>query len=806
LTFGNLLRIPDHVPAFRPQCLRAVRIAWLLVSVSSVLALSACGTHGERAIRVRVRTTEGEPVASFLATLLRSGGKIESLACPEGTTEAAEALRCTRDGFEILGPERVSEITLRSKGNAFTSTRLGSGSMETLTVSALADAESGPEYATRLDGAECLRDLQELALPFQSDLGASYSVKFYIRDLRTEPKVYFQNTRKYPLHFDFARNVLGVSGTADQFALDTYTGLDRPAMAGTLIFYPAVHGPAHGATTEVEAPWTLNFFPSDPLTTEQVRLAHRLLEERLTCLSWAGAAKRLVYVPATSERENQAAADDSSFTRVGIGWMDHAELLGGLQLQALNDGVAYGTLQRLSPQQLATKVVSFRDILLLTRLPNELPLVGGTITEELQTPLAHVNIAARSRGTPNLAYPGALQDESVSSRLGALVRFEVAQGGFTLADATLDEARAFWEGRSRERYVPSFDSSTTGILSFADIGFADSIRVGTKAANLAELSHFLGENAPRKGLAIPFHYYEQFMATSRSSSELCDAAQADCVTGGRDATVCQKARELCLTDDGAETFAAFFDRVIQDPDFNQDTALRDAVLANLRYSIESTPLSPELGQLLDSRIGEVFQDAKVKIRSSTNAEDLPSFSGAGLYDSHAAYASGDKAASKVVTKVFASVFSFRGFEERSFWNIDQRAVRMGCAINQAFTGELANGVLITQNIADPTVYGMYVNVQQGEAAVTNPEQGELPEVFSILADTNYQIVRSRFSSLSPEAPLLSDGEIKTLYDAGALAQSHFAQLYGNDVILDIEFKLTPEHQIVFKQARPYTPH
>jgi hypothetical protein len=96
-------------------------------------------------------------------------------------------------------------------------------------------------------------------------------------------------------------------------------------------------------------------------------------------------------------------------------------------------------------------------------------------------------------------------------------------------------------------------------------------------------------------------------------------------------------------------------------------------------------------------------------------------------------------------------------------------------------------------------------VQKGEASVTNPTQGELPEVFSILADTNAQVVRTRFSSLSPDTAILSDDEIKSLYDAGALAQSHFAQFYGRNVILDIEFKLTPEHRIVFKQARPYTP-
>ena len=62
-----------------------------------------------------------------------------------------------------------------------------------------------------------------------------------------------------------------------------------------------------------------------------------------------------------------------------------------------------------------------------------------------------------------------------------------------------------------------------------------------------------------------------------------------------------------------------------------DTALRDAVLGNLRYFMEDTPVDSAFGALLDARITEVFQTAKVKIRSSTNCEDLPNFSGAGLY-------------------------------------------------------------------------------------------------------------------------------------------------------------------------------
>jgi pyruvate, water dikinase len=749
----------------------------------------------------------GTPPA-FQATLAFANGPVQTLVCPSAAGPGATQT-CTDAGFDVVTSEASFEVTLRSVGNAFSTTTVNASSdTTTISVQPLAASANTANYATRLDGDTCLSDLQALGVLFSTDVGDSFSVKFYMRDLKSEPKVYFQNTRKYPLHFDFAQRVLGVSQSADQFAVETYSGADRSAMAGTLILYPSVGGPAQGATPTVQAPWTLNFFPSDLITPEQIRLAHRLIEERLTCLKWTGAAQRLVYLPASAIHEQQAVADATGFERKGIGWMSHADLFGGIAMQALNPGVSFGTLKRMTPEQLAASVVSFRDILLLTRIPNELPIVGGSITEEFQTPLAHVNVAARTRGTPNLAYPKAFQDPKVSSFIGKLVRFEVKDNGFSLREASLDEVDAFWNGRTRDRYVPTFDAAMTGIPSFDQIGFADSIRVGVKAANLAELSHFLGENAPDKGLAVPFHYYDQFMSTSQTSAALCDAAKGDCTSAGRAAAACQAARDLCMPAGTPESLNAFLARVTADSSFKQDTALRDAVLGNLRFFIENSPIDPTFAALLDSRIAEVFQTAKVKIRSSTNCEDLPNFSGAGLYNSYGAHASGADAGSKVINKVFSSVWSFRGFEERSFWNIDHTAVRMGCAINQAFTDELANGVLITANIADPTVYGMYVNVQKGEESVTNPTNGALPEMFSILGDTGGQVVRQRFSSLSPTTPLLSDDEVAVLHEAATKARAHFAPLYGlspEQLILDMEFKLTTAHKIVFKQARPYTP-
>jgi pyruvate, water dikinase len=787
-----------------------------MAAALAMVSCLACSSHGNEGpagdawVHVQVQVAGGPPPQTFQASIAPADGSVQTLTCPSAAVPQRDTPRCVDGGFDVLAAGGAFDLVLRSSGNLFlwTTIEQAGGSTAMVNLQPLAAAQNTDDYATRLDGDNCLDAAAALAIRIADDTGVTYSMKFYIQDIQTQPKVYFQNTKKYPLHYDFAQRVLGVTGSADDFALDTYSGTNRLAMGGTLVSYPSVNGPAKAATDAVHAPWTLNFFPSDDLTPEQARLAHRLIEERITCLQWTGPDRRLVYLPAGDLQEQQAAAETNAFKRKGIGWMDHRDLFGGLSLQALNPGLALGTLKRMTPEQLAVAVVSFRDILLLTRIPNELPIVGGTITEEFQTPLSHVNVAARSRGTPNLAYPEAIADPSVSSLIGKLVRFEIKGGVFSLREATLDEAEAFWKGLGHDPYVPTFDASMTGIPSFDQIGFADSARVGVKAANLAELSHILGENAPTKGLAIPFHYYDSYMSSSRTSTAICQDAKTDCERAGRDPSTCQAARDFCLAPDpSGETFTAFIERMVADASFNRDTVMRDAVLGNLRYFIEHTPVDPDFGSLLDRRIAEVFQTAKVKLRSSTNCEDLPNFSGAGLYNSYAAHASGADAADKVVLQVFSSVWSFRGFEERSFWNIDHRTVRMGCAINQAFSKELANGVLITQNIADPHVYGMYVNVQKGENEVTNPTDGALPEVFSIVAGpAGPQVIRERLSSLSPSTPLLSDSDIATMYEAATKAQNHFAtlyEIYPEALALDMEFKLTADHKIVFKQVRPY---
>ena len=784
-----------------------------LILWAFVLFPSGCGVDLDvRPVSVRILDADGAGPPPFIAILEQSDGELARVSCPS-TDVPSDDLFCTATGLTLRAKSATARLTIKAPGYAFLTQVISRGAppkdglrwaLERLPAPTLTE-----DYATGFGSTTGLADFETLGYPAATELGPAVVVKFYIDDVAGAPTVYFQNTLLHPIHYDFVRNVLGRAISPSEFFRQTYHGPDRTAMAGSILYYPelATRSAFLGAPTT--APFVVTFFPSDDITPEQVRTAHRLIEERLACAALSGGDRRVAYVPAGEVQEVAAMGERAEFAARDAAWLVRSELYGNMSQQLLNPGLAYGTLRLLTPEQLETTVVSFTDILLLTRLPNNLPVVGGTITEELQTPLAHVNVAARNRGTPNMALLSASSDARIAPYLGKLVRFEIKNGEFTLAETTLAEAEAFWESQHGDPLVPVFDLDRSGLPRFTELAFSDSVSVGVKAANLAVLRQIVPD-ATSDGFAVPFRYYHEFTLTARVDPPGCDAAQVACLASGRATAACAQAQQKCLAAaDPAINLDAYLRLILDDPSFKSDAQLRDAVLDGVRFLFTESAVDPAFGAVLDIRVAELFGTAKVKLRSSTNSEDLPNFSGAGLYSSHGAWASGEKAASRVIREVWASVWNRDAFEERAFWNIDHLAVKMGVAVNIAFTDEAANGVIITQNIADPTVAGMYVNAQLGELSVTNPEGGVLPEVFSIIPNPEGGVQASylNYSSLSPDHPILTPEEVLALYTVSEIAHEHFSGLYGRDpaiFALDMEFKFWGQPRRVYlKQARPY---
>ena len=658
------------------------------------LALLLAGCGGGLTVQV-----DGPTEFLLVADLGEAG--IEQVVCPAEPVEGAP-LSCAEVGALLAEPPDELRVTVKARGFAFASQQVAVADLDDrllhLAPAALPAFEQTDDYATGFD-AEGLADFVSLAYRVDTELGAAEVVKFYISDLDGSPQVWFQDTVAHPLHYDFARDVLGVALTPTDFWRATYMGEDRTAMAGTLVRYPTVHAQSEALGGLVAAPITVTFFPSDDLSPALALRAHQLIEERITFAPLTGGDTRVVYLPAGSQHEELLAAQRGLFDARAALWAHRRELSTGADLQILNPGLAYGTLRLLSPEQLETTVVSFTDVLVLTRLPNELPIVGGTITEEAQTPLAHVNVAAIARGTPNIAWPGASQDAQVADLIDELVRFEVTADGFTLEPTTLAEAQAFWDSHVPEPVVPESDLEVTGLPGFDELGFDDWVSVGAKAANLAELHGLLPELSP-DGFGVPFSHYQDYMESQLVTDDLCRLAEEDCLDEGRSEQTCADARAICEDYAIGETFDDYRRRVTALEQFVGDSVLREALLDGLRHHIRSTPVHADFAEALDARVTEVFGASKVRLRSSTNAEDLANFSGAGLYTSTSAYGSDpDRLPSVRIRRVWASVWSWRAFEERTFWGIDHDAVYMGVAVSLAFPEEAANGVLLTQNIA-----------------------------------------------------------------------------------------------------------
>lgn len=778
-----------------------------------VLALwvaTGCGSEpdGGPSLQVVLASETGETPESFRAVLSAGSAPPLAFSCPGATPDGVS---CSKTGFLVRRAPTELSLTVKAPGYRFVDAALpGAASRVTVSLTQLPPFEGDDHFRTGVSPEQGERAFLDLAVTSETELGTSHSVKFYIGELAGEPRVYFQNTRRYPLHFDFARFVLGFAGSREEFARQTYGGEGRSAVAGTLVYYPELTCESRARDGKLAAPLALELFPSDDLSPELTLRTHRLIEERLQWLELEGAERRLTYVPAGSAQEAALARERAEFAKQDALWSEHVELFAGATQQVLNPGVAYGTLSLLEPEELERAVLSSHDIVVLSRLPNDLPLVGGTITAELQTPLAHVNLAARARGTPNLALKGAAGDARIAPLLGKLVRFEVFEGGFSLAEATLQEAEEHWGSLSREPLVPEADLEFTGLPSFDELHFEDALRVGVKAANLAELHQLLGEQAPR-GFAVPFSAYDAYMKSNHVTGELCGAARADCEEEGRAARFCDRALGRCQQALAAgDSFFEFASRLLDDDEVATESALREACLDGFKYLVGHGEVEKAFAAALDARVAELFGEAQVRLRSSTNAEDLPGFSGAGLYESVSARAAGEKRASLRIREVWASVWLWRAFEERQFWNVDHRAVRMAVAVNPAIDDEAANGVLITRNLLQPGAEGHYVNVQFGEIEVANPESGAVPEVFAIVPGParTVQVLRQRFSSFSPEEPLLSDAEIAALADAADRVQAHFAPLYelpSGELALDLEFKFHgDDRRLLVKQARPYS--
>jgi phosphoenolpyruvate synthase/pyruvate phosphate dikinase len=248
-------------------------------------------------------------------------------------------------------------------------------------------------------------------------------------------------------------------------------------------------------------------------------------------------------------------------------------------------------------------------------------------------------------------------------------------------------------------------------------------------------------------------------------------------------------------------------------EFSSSVENREQILHEIRSLIRGADVPPWIVDSLSVMASKFEPETSLRCRSSTNNEDLPGFNGAGLYSSYTHHPD-EGHISETIKQVWAGMWTFRSFEEREFYRIDQMSAAMGVVVHPSYREERANGVAVTRNIFNPFLSGVYVNVQSGDDMVTNPQTESVPEEFLVteqnltgrpVREIQYLGVSNR--TVSGER-VLSEQQIDQLVSYLTMIHNHYRLVYGVDqddpmFAMEIEFKITSEGELIVKQARPW---
>lgn len=623
----------------------------------------------------------------------------------------------------------------------------------------------------------CWADMERLASePLDASIPGARSVKTVV-DRVDDSTLYFQNSQDYAIHWEFASEHLSGNGLPivpdlSAFNASEYYSPDRRFLLGAVTYY------------EEPEVWVYEISPYDTASADMIAAAFYKIRDN------AYFGGELYFHPTSEsvELEAKQLPDD-------VPIISTAELFDGITYQPLNLATSMGQLQFYSASDLRTQAPYFREIVALDAVPNDIGVVMGIITNEFQTPLSHINVLSQNRGTPNMTLIDSFDSAELRELEGKWVELVVGPMTYSIREVTQAEADAWWDANRPDPIVVSpMDTSVTELRDELEILDLDELDLGPALQRAIPIfggkaSHYgalagIGDAVPHPtAYAIPVYYYDQHL------------------------------RENALW--------PVVEAMLEDADFQSDPAVRKAMLEDLRQRIEAAPANADLIQAVEDKITTgynegLYTQTRFRFRSSTNAEDVSGFNGAGLYTSK----SGDPLdesdpVDEAIKRVWASLWSDRAFDEREYYSIDHRQIGMAILSHRSFPDEEANGVAITNNIYDSSGLepAFYINVQAGEESVVFPPPGVTTDQIIYYFDRpNRPAVYIQHSSLIPkDRTVLQPDE---LYDLGvALDAVHktFQPIYGTGpgfYGMDTEFKLdqdprTGELTIYLKQARPY---
>jgi hypothetical protein len=494
-------------------------------------------------------------------------------------------------------------------------------------------------------------DNEEAFAAYSKQIGNERFAKFVI-DLKTDA-IYYFDVNVYPVHKDFIFGALWKKPKTKE-AVKIF---DRNYGANKTDFMMCYL--VHHVSQDI---WTLAFWDGDLANADHVRRAYKRMKESF----YLGAAVK--YRPDSNFQESIA-------NKLGdVPFILNDQLYKLAEYTAFNKGVAVGTL-RIVPKDVpeADLVFATDEIVILPSTLSDITPVAGIISETFTTPLAHVSLRAKGWGIPNVGLRSAATKHGALA--GAQVYFEAKDSGYELRAATDEEIAAAKAKRETKKQIaiPQADLESKDLEFLATMDHDDERRFGPKASNLGVIinAKLTGFSVPN-GFGVPFAYYDAHVK----------AAGAD------------------------KTIAA----LLADDEFAKSGALRKTKLDELRKQIEAATIDPELCTRVTEAVTSMAAE-KVFVRSSTNAEDLDNFSGAGLHDTKPNVKLDDVCTA--IKAVWASTWTLRAYEARQHAGIDQTHV-YGSALVQVGVPATAAGVVATVHPTDPTDEKNYtINAKSG---------------------------------------------------------------------------------------------
>ena len=589
------------------------------------------------------------------------------------------------------------------------------------------------------------------ALSVTYDANTPYALPhvMIVIDRKDGNKIYYVNKKRYSFHKDFVNGTYLSLERGREFFENNYIKPNRRFILGTLAYQTPVKR------------WTFEFWEGDLIPTDQIQLTYNVINK--------------TFFAPVAFKPNSLRQDEATVSIAAMQRILQSDIAKEQEYQALNVAKGLGRIH-IIPKLDDHVEIGSNEILVLDEVPVNLPPVAGIITSHPSTPLSHINLLAKGWGIPNAYIKNA--KELLKQYDGWWVSFETLRENYTIKRADMNQLREY-QRRQAERLdvmKPRFDLSETRLLSLAQQRSRSSLAFGGKSANLGEVlnARLPGIVVPN-GFTVPFYYYDEFIKRNK----------LDEVIFG----------------------------LVNDQKFVHDPAYRREKLVQLRQTIEAADFNPKLKQMVLEKVAREYAGKGLFVRSSSNSEDLPNFSGAGLYTT-VPNVRGDQQLIDAIKKVWASLWNFEAYEARERASVDHSKIFMAVLLQEGINSE-SSGVIISTDPFDSENKGaIYISAKRG-LGIKVVEGQRIAEQVIFRPRTNAVQVLTRSAEDSlltfdekggvKEVPITGDRVVLTDEVIRRLvkATTDIKRVFGNRD-QDIEWAYM-KGQIYIVQSRPFVP-